>query len=125
MYHPDGTPLIGISEDYPLSTYFHHVTAAAEAIGRPLIVAPGMKERMEKIGFVDVCALTAIWPAGDWPKDKRLKELGKWGRIGALESCFPFAVYLLTKQGWAIPEIMELCDKAVKDIWNHKYYTLG
>lgn len=125
MYLSDGTLLQGISEKHPISTYFHHVVGAAEKQGRPLVVAPTMKARMEKAGFVDCVAKTAIWPAGPWPKDKRLKEIGKWGLLGALDSLLPFAIHLLTKEGWEVKDIEELCDKVAKSYAKNKYYTYG
>lgn len=84
-----------------------------------------MADRMEKNGFVDVTVHRAIWPLGPWPKDKRLKELGKWGRIGASESAYPFGVHLLTKEGWTIDKVKELCDATSAALFNNKYYTYG
>lgn len=125
IYLANGTHLEGIHEKYPIATYFHHVINAAERQGRPLLVAPTMKERMEKAGFVDCVAQTAIWPVGAWPKDKRLKELGKWGLMGALDSLFPFGVHLLTKEGWSIEKIKALCDETGKGFYKNNYYTYG
>jgi len=89
------------------------------------VVAPTMKERMEKVGFVDCEAQTAIWPIGPWAKDERLKELGKWGLLGACESLFPFGVHFLTKEGWSIDTVRELCDTTAKGFYQAHYYTYG
>ena len=125
VYLSDGTLLAGNYAQYPVSTYFHHILLAAEKQGRPLLVAPTMKERMEKIGFVDCEDQTAIWPIGPWPRDERLKELGKWGLLGALDSLFPFGVHLLAKEGWSIEKIRELCDKTAKSFREANHYTYG
>ncbi|KAF8465346.1 S-adenosyl-L-methionine-dependent methyltransferase [Kalaharituber pfeilii] len=125
MYRPDGTLVEGLECGDPLAEYFYHIVTAAERQGRPLLIAPGMKARMEKAGFVDVTAQTAIWPAGPWPKDKRLKEVGKWGLIGALDSLFPFVVYYLTKEGWSVDQVKVLCDRTANALHTNKYYTLG
>jgi len=125
LYLSDGTQLVGEYEQYPIATYFYHTIRASEKQGRPLFVAPTMQERMERIGFVDCVAQTAIWPVGPWPKDKRLKELGKWGLLGACDSLFPFGVHLLTKEGWSIDEIKALCDKTAKGFYKNNYYTYG
>ena len=117
--------LLGECRDHPIGTYFHHVMGAAGRAGRPLIVARGIKDRLKKAGFVDVVERTAIWPLGPWPKDKHLKELGKWGLMGACDSLFPFGVHLLTKEGWSIEEIRDLCDKTAKGFYKNKYYTYG
>ena len=60
VYLSDGTQPKGDNEQYPVATYFHHTIHAAEKQGRPLLIAPSMKERMEKIGFVDCEAQTTI-----------------------------------------------------------------
>ena len=125
IYLSDGTLLEGESEQYPIATYFHHIMGGAERQGRPLVVAPTMKERMERVGFVECKAQTAIWPIGLWPKDKRLKEIGKWGLLGTLESLYPFGVHIMTKEGWSITRIQELCDNVAKGLYKKNYYTYG
>lgn len=125
MYLLDGTLLQGESEEHPISTYIHHVATAAEKHGRPLTVAPTIKARMERAGFVDCVARRAIWPVGPWPKDKQLKEIGKWGLLGALDSLLPFAIHLLTREGWLVKDIEELCDKVAKSYAKNYYYTYG
>ncbi|KAF8416451.1 S-adenosyl-L-methionine-dependent methyltransferase, partial [Tirmania nivea] len=125
IYLSDGTLLEGECEKYPLGTYFYHTMGAAERQGRPLIIAHTMKERMEKIGFIECVAQTAIWPIGPWPKDKRLKELGKWGLLGTCDSLYPFGVHLLTKEGWTVEQIKELCANAAKSLYKNHYYTYG
>jgi len=82
-----------------------------------------MKGLMEQVGFVDVVETTAIWPIGLWPKDKRLKEVGRWGLLGATDSLYPFAVYLLTRAlGWSEDEVRKLCDEVQKELPKSKYY---
>jgi len=98
---------------------------AAEKQGRPLVVAPTMKERMEKAGFVDCVAQTAIWPIGPWPKDKRLKEVGKWGLLGTCDSLFPFGVHILTKEGWSVEQVEKLCHDVAQGLYKDNYYTYG
>lgn len=125
IYLHDGTHLEGIHDKYPMATYFHYTVGAAEKQGRPLLIAPTMKARMEKAGFVDCVAQRAIWPVGPWPKDKRLKEIGKWALMGALDSLFPFGVHLLTREGWTVEQVKELCDTTAKSFYKTKYYTCG
>lgn len=80
---------------------------------------------MERAGFQDVTIHKALWPLGSWPKNKRLKELGKWARLGAAESVYPFGVHILTKEGWTIEQVEELCKKTKEDLYHNKYYNYG
>ena len=125
MYLHDGTLLEGINPDHMVSTYFHHLTTAAAKQGRPLLVAIHMKEWMEAAGFEDVTVFKSIWPLGSWPRDQRLKEIGKWGKLGATESLYPFGVHLLTREGWSIQQVQDLCDKTKEHLWKNKYYCYG
>lgn len=79
-----------------------------------LNVGPKAKELFEEAGFVDVVETTRVWPIGHWPKDKRLKEIGRWGRMGSEESLYPFGVQLLTTVGWTHEQIVELCQDVKK-----------
>lgn len=33
---------------------------------------------MDSVGFVDVTETRSKWPLNTWPKDTRLKKLGRW-----------------------------------------------
>ena len=125
VFTSDGTMLLGECPEHPIGTYFHYVMGAAERAGRPLIVARGIKAKLIKAGFVDVVERTAIWPLGPWPKDKHLKELGKWGRMGTLESLIPFATQLLTREGWTMEKVKDLCRSVREAHDKGKYYCHG
>jgi len=125
LFLSDGTRLNGVTPEHPLGTYMHHITSAAASSGRPLTIARGMAERMERAGFVDVQQQTAIWPVGPWAKKKELKELGKWGKIGMMETAHPFAVQLLTRQGWTVQQVKDMADITVSSLNKGKYYFQG
>lgn len=122
LFLSDGTSLKGINPEHPACTYMFHTTSAAERAGRPLFIARSMAERMEKAGFVDVQQQTAIWPLGAWPKQRELKELGKWGKLGMMESLYPFAVQLLTREGWTQGQVKELVNAVLSSLDKHNYY---
>jgi len=83
-----------------------------------------MKGLMENAGFVDVVESTAIWPIGPWPKDKALKEVGKWGLLGVTDSLYPFAVQLLIKGlGWSVDQVRDLCHDVGKELPKGRYYV--
>lgn len=114
LFLTNGTKLMEVSEEHPLATYMYHVSQASIKMGRPVVFAPYAKQHLIDAGFVDVVEKTAVWPVGDWPKDKMLKDIGRFGRQGTLDSLYPFGVHLLTKQGWTVDQVKELCDKVAK-----------
>lgn len=77
---------------------------------------------MEKAGFVDIVESQEVWPIGTWPKDKKLKEIGRWGRAGSEDSVLPFAIHMLTKQGWKVDDVKKLCDAVVESYKKQKYF---
>lgn len=110
----DGTELSGIQPEYPLATFYHHVVGASDRIGRPLNIARKIKPMLEAIGFVDVVETAKVWPMSEWPKDPHLKELGRWGKLGAAESAYPFALHLLTREGWTVDQVRDMTDVVVR-----------
>lgn len=75
-----------------------------------------MEQYLRAAGLVDVQVRKEIWPLSTWPKDKNLKEIGRWALLGCMETVFPFAVMLLTKDGWTEPQVKGLCEEAVAEL---------
>lgn len=73
----DGTlPLDG-----HLSTWFREINEASELMGRPTNVAASLRDAYIEAGFIDVQVRIFKMPMNGWPKDERLKELGRmWER---------------------------------------------
>jgi len=122
IFTSDGFQLEGLNPKHPASDYIHHTTSAAARAGRPLVVARGIAERMKNAGFVDIKQQTAIWPVGSWPKKKELKEIGKWAKLGMLDGALPFALLLLTREGWAKEKVEEMVDKCISSLNKGNYY---
>ena len=108
-----------------IARWFVLCEAAAAKFGRPLTIAKDMERFFKEAGFVDVRVRKEIWPLSAWPKDKTLKEIGRWALLGCIDSVFPFAIMLLTKlEGWTEPEVRRLCDDAIEELTTgkRKYY---
>jgi len=59
---------------------YAQVLAEATALSeRPQIPVAEMAQIMHDTGFVNVVHRRFKWPIGQWPKDRKLKELGLWG----------------------------------------------
>ncbi|KAM5361954.1 hypothetical protein ACJZ2D_012775 [Fusarium nematophilum] len=73
----DGT----LKPDGPLSTWFNEISTASAMLDRPVDVAANVRDAYERAGFVDVQERILKMPMNGWPKDERLKELGRmWER---------------------------------------------
>ncbi|KAF8428539.1 S-adenosyl-L-methionine-dependent methyltransferase [Tirmania nivea] len=110
LFMSNGERVEGIHPEYPFATYLYHVCGAADRIGRSLTVGSKIKGMLQEVGFEECVEKAEIWPMSDWPKDQHLKELGRWGRLGANESAYTFALQLLTREGWTVDQVRDLSD---------------
>jgi len=81
------------------------------------------KEWMVEAGFRNVVELRFMWPQNSWPKDKKMKELGRWNMINALDGLQGFTARLFTKvQGMPVEEMEVLLMEVRQDIQNRKIH---
>ena len=123
VFLSNGTRLDGEIPEHPIARYMSVINAAAARTGRPFAIARGMAERMKEVGFVDIQQRTTTWPLGPWPKQRDLKELGKWGKMAYVEGALPFALMLLTREGWSKETITEMIDAATASLKKNSYYV--
>lgn len=69
---------------------------AGDAFGKSLRIIDEAAEHMRNAGFESVTEQRLPMPIGGWPKDKRLKELGKFNRVHWEEGIEGWSMYLLT-----------------------------
>jgi hypothetical protein len=75
-------------------------------VGIDLAVAQKFKIMMEKAGFEDVTEKIFDLPLGDWPEDRRLKEVGLFQRFQMVEGVHGIAFGLLTRvAGWSAQRV--------------------
>ncbi|KAL1968075.1 hypothetical protein VTN77DRAFT_2205 [Rasamsonia byssochlamydoides] len=83
---------------------------AAERFGKSLTTIATWKERMIKAGFVDVKSEIYKVPIGMWPKDPKLKEIGKYQHAQQIEAVGTYTLALFTRVlGWTREEVEVLC----------------
>ncbi|CAZ85279.1 unnamed protein product [Tuber melanosporum] len=108
---------LGTMPDNAVSRYWGVVSEAASSTGRTFLVASTIEERIKAAGFVDVTVKKEMWPLGPWPKDERLKEIGRLGRTGMRSAVHAFASALLTRVlGWDEMQVQKLCQEATQEV---------
>ena len=69
-----------------------------------------------------------LWPLNTWPKDPKLKEIGKWNEVNISEGLEAFSLAMLSRGlGWSKEEIEVLIAKVRPDLKNraiHSYYPM-
>ncbi|RFN46471.1 hypothetical protein FIE12Z_9306 [Fusarium flagelliforme] len=98
---------------------------ACAKFGKPIDGGTEWKERMEKAGFVDIHQEIRKVPIGPWPKDARLKEIGKYQVVQELKVIDSYTPKLFEHAlGWTAQEIhvfMAKVKKELKDPSIHLY----
>ncbi|TQB73934.1 hypothetical protein MPDQ_005413 [Monascus purpureus] len=72
-------------------------------------VFPSLSSHLHQQGFTDIQTKEFIVPVGPWPKDKRLKEIGRWFLLQFVESGLQaYSLALFTRNGWTEAEVQVL-----------------
>ncbi|KAL2356158.1 S-adenosyl-L-methionine-dependent methyltransferase, partial [Cryomyces antarcticus] len=124
LYCDDGT----MSEAYPFQRWTRTQDEAAMAIGRPLRIANKLRKWYEDAGFVDVHEVVYKLPVNGWPKDCKLKMLGRFSEESLLDGIQAFSLAWLHRGlGWSKEQIeVYLVDvrKAISDRSVHAYHKI-
>ncbi|KAL1962671.1 hypothetical protein VTN77DRAFT_9305 [Rasamsonia byssochlamydoides] len=107
--------------------------AAGEKFGKSFMNAPLWKEKMEKAGFVDVKESVFKVPIGPWPKDPKMKELGRFQQVQQIQAIESYTPALFSRiLGWTSEEVEVLVAKVrneLKDrslhLWIPFYFVYG
>ncbi|KAE8356232.1 S-adenosyl-L-methionine-dependent methyltransferase [Aspergillus coremiiformis] len=96
-FSDDGT----FKPDSPYREYINNLNKAGEITGRPMNVAPSLRAWMRNTGFECVTERVYVLPYGPWPKDPKLKEIGRWQYVQAPEGVEAYGLRLYTQVlGW-------------------------
>ena len=117
----DGT----LSKDSNLTYWSEQISKAAVNYNRPIPLHTDYLAMFEKAGFVDIRQVILKSPTNPWPKDKHLKEVGKFQMLAHLEGMEGISVGLLTRGlQWKPEEVKVLMAKLrgeLKDRNIHSY----
>ncbi|KAF2753913.1 S-adenosyl-L-methionine-dependent methyltransferase [Pseudovirgaria hyperparasitica] len=111
-----------------LELWASKMVEGARKMGRPVDQSPNYRRWMQEIGFVDIQEQRYVWPTNCWPRDPKLKELGKWSLVNLNEGMDGFTLAIFTRVlGWTKPEVDVLCAQVRADLRNrsiHAYFSL-
>ncbi|KAK2674383.1 hypothetical protein RAB80_009367 [Fusarium oxysporum f. sp. vasinfectum] len=94
----------------PLMKWQKCLIEGSRRLGRPLGESDKYKAIVKKVGFHNVVETIYKWPTNSWPKDPKLKELGKWNLINFESGLEGVSLALFTRMlGWSKDEVLSLC----------------
>ena len=100
--HSEPTPeLISDDGSVPPDDTMHRCSElaveASQKFGKNIMIAPLIKNMVEQAGFVNVVEKQYKWPLGEWPVDRKLKDIGRWNMQHWLEGLDAWTLRLLTQ----------------------------
>jgi SAM-dependent methyltransferase len=107
-----------------LTKWTEEIMKAANMIDTPLDKPWHYQQWMQEAGFVNVKELVYPLPINQWPKDRKLKDLGMWEMTNLLEGIEGFSMALFTKVlGWSRAELEVFLADVRKDVQNRKIHA--
>jgi hypothetical protein len=84
--------------------HFYHewgrvVIEMGQKFGKSFTIWEESAERMRRAGFVDVVEVQYKWPMNGWPKDEKMKNIGRWNQLRLMDGVEGFMLRLLTQVG--------------------------
>jgi hypothetical protein len=98
-----------VEVDSPSRNWWNLLEEAFEKIGKPILKIDAYPKLLEDAGFEDVQWRMVKRPTNDWPKDPKMKEIGRFTCLNFLEGLEGFTMAPFTRVlGWKPEEIQVL-----------------
>ncbi|CAG8292899.1 unnamed protein product [Penicillium salamii] len=100
-----------------------NIHESSKLFGKDMASSSTWKSRMENAGFVNVTEEVYLLPQSPWPKDPKLKELGRYHQLNMIEAISPYTYALFTRMlRWSRVEIEALLAGIRKELRNTSYH---
>lgn len=111
------------SPDTKLYQWSEQIVSGLKVFGRELATTR-YKQYMEDAGFVNVKEIEYVWPQNPWPRNPRLKELGRWNLVNSLDGLEGYSMALFTRaHGMSAEEVQVLMAGVRADMKNTKIHA--
>jgi hypothetical protein len=102
------------------------VQEAATKFGKPMANMDEWPDKLKETGFTDVVCKIVKVPISPWPKDPKLKQIGKYFQFQQLQGFQSYVPQLLTKVlGWSNDEVRVLIAHAGAELKNLSVHQYG
>ncbi|RMJ27930.1 Methyltransferase [Aspergillus sp. HF37] len=107
-----------------LSEWARLQNEASVKFGKKFDVAHEHKDMMVKAGFMNVREEVKKIPLNPWPKHRKLKELGRYQQVNAIESMESYSMALLTRiLGWDPDDVNVFFAGVRQELANRSLHT--
>ncbi|EAW10017.1 class I SAM-dependent methyltransferase [Aspergillus clavatus NRRL 1] len=117
-FHSQDGPL---PEDSSIALWQRLLTEGTARFGKPLNIVEKLPKKLASAGFSDVHEDILKIPIGAWPRDPKLKQIGQFMQIHAIDSVEPLTLALFTRVlGWSETECRILIAKVRQEFKDRK-----
>ncbi|KAJ5713635.1 uncharacterized protein N7483_010816 [Penicillium malachiteum] len=103
--------------------WLERLNVASKQFGKQINIATHIRPWMEAEGFANVTDDIYKCPIGGWAKDRRLKEIGRLGKLTVMEVVEPYTLALFTRVlGFTFQEAQEHMEKVRAELMNTKIH---
>ncbi|KAJ4302533.1 hypothetical protein N0V88_002682 [Collariella sp. IMI 366227] len=121
-YSPDN---VLIPESTSVRQWSDLLLDAARKIGRNPCPGPSLEEWVRDAGFTNVKHELIRIPLGSWPRDRNLKQIGRYNLAQNLSGLEAFSLRLLCDvQGWSKEEVTVLLAKVRKEFLTTSFHSM-
>ncbi|KAF1812195.1 S-adenosyl-L-methionine-dependent methyltransferase [Eremomyces bilateralis CBS 781.70] len=111
-----------------LEEWDRNMITASENFGKEICQVDSYKGWLLEAGFVDIQQRDFMWPSNPWPKDRKLKEIGKWNEVNITDGLEGFSLKLMTHGlGWSETSVqvhIAQVRSAIRDRGIHAYFSI-
>ncbi|KAE8353477.1 S-adenosyl-L-methionine-dependent methyltransferase [Aspergillus coremiiformis] len=100
-----------------LKLWMANIVEGLSKFGKPIDNVGGWKDKLKDVGFVDVHQEIRKLPIGPWPKDPKLKEIGKYQGVQELQVIDSYTPAVFSRiLGWSQTELQVLMAKVKSEL---------
>ncbi|KAI5778079.1 S-adenosyl-L-methionine-dependent methyltransferase [Geopyxis carbonaria] len=108
-----------LKPDSALAEFFDKWRQAAEKANVPTLEDTDFVRLLKEAGFVDITVRVSKQPTNPWPKDKVLKQAGRYMMVNTESAFVAYGMAVLTRWlGMSEAEVHDLCERARRDSCN-------
>ncbi|KAM5354615.1 hypothetical protein ACJ41O_001262 [Fusarium nematophilum] len=112
-----------VEENSALGQWGNFFIQGGHKLGRPFtVVEDELQEKaMEAAGFVDVRVTTLKCPIGAWPRDEKLKEVGRFMKLALGRDVEGAVIFMADLLGWKKEEIAVYAAHLRRELASNKF----
>lgn len=108
----------------PIVQWYTLISRASVSSGRPLEIPSNFTNFLTKVGYQNIKEKTFKLPFNAWPREQKMKEIGRFQCLNNIEGIEGWTMALLTRElGWDKSQVEEYLVPVRKEFMNRKVHA--